>query len=288
MSDLDDSGFDISEITGRLELDEDADRLLGRRIIDLEGATGVPVGAGRSGSGAARYSSVTREIIAEREFRKMYYKVLFRQVQYGVYQGQPACLLVFDVQFHSSDHERHRFKSANIEVDFDDSTDVEVLEFGPQLVYGAIIEEQSRWHWEAGGNVSLSLGPASIELLHAQVGRDTDYPIRRMMRLQGSSRGIPQPHRVVWSLEERKQDGIPPIIESFVILARYPAGATFQARFLIRTSVGLSLYPRAWPFYSPRDDPVKFHESHPRGPSIDPDFDTLDLLSSAFPRKPNV
>jgi hypothetical protein len=113
-------------------------------LPDLEG-TFEPVEAPGDQLDAIRntHLEATREIITEQELRKTYYKLAFKQVQYGTYRGKPACVLVVEVDLRAPERGRHRFKGVSIEVEFLKSsaldTSVEVLKFAPETVYGRSI-----------------------------------------------------------------------------------------------------------------------------------------------------
>jgi len=121
-------------------------------LPDLEG-TFEPVEAPGDQLDAIRntHLEATREIITEQELRKTYYKLAFKQVQYGTYRGKPACVLVVEVDLRAPERGRHRFKGVSIEVEFLKSsaldTSVEVLKFAPETVYGRSITEHHSSNW---------------------------------------------------------------------------------------------------------------------------------------------
>ena len=104
--------------------------------------------------------SIFTEAIAEQQLRKTYWRVTFKRVQYGTYQGSPACLLVVNAKFAPEDRRRHRFTWARIKVQFfgDDGgkSPVQVVELAPEEAYGVTIPEVHTSHW------ALRLGYVSI------------------------------------------------------------------------------------------------------------------------------
>jgi hypothetical protein len=193
-------------------------------LSDLEG-TFEPVEASRDQLDAIQntHLEATREIITEQELRKTYYKLAFKQVQYGTYCGKPACVLV-----------------------------VEVLKFAPETVYGRSITEHHSSNWAIACVRLPHLQPQlclltcrsrskvwvnfpgvllTIDLFDAKLGHTVDYPVDLAARVVGSSRGHPKRNHVVWSLEERSQDGVPHRVPPVVIMVRYQSGERFKAKF---------------------------------------------------------
>ena len=91
------------------------------------------------------------EAIAEQQLRKTYWRVTFRRVQYGTYQGSPACLIVVDGKFAPEDRRRHRFTWARIKVqllsDGGGNSSVQVLKLAPERAYGVTIPEVHTSNW---------------------------------------------------------------------------------------------------------------------------------------------
>lgn len=89
-----------------------------------------------------------QKTIAEQGLRKTYWRITFRRVQYGFYQGSPVCLVVVDGKFHPEDRQRHRFSWARIGIKFSSNKDpVEVLKVVPERAYGITVPEKRNSSW---------------------------------------------------------------------------------------------------------------------------------------------
>lgn len=121
--------------------------------------------------------------------------------------------------------------------------------------------------------------PLTIDIFDIKVGHNVSYPIELAARMAGSSRGYPKRNRVVWTLDECSQDGVPRPVPSIAALIRYRSGMQFTAMIVLAADLGFSLNPRRWSVVAGKDDPVVFDENYPIGPAMDPNFDDLDLSS---------
>ncbi|KAK6352224.1 hypothetical protein TWF730_009054 [Orbilia blumenaviensis] len=234
--------------------------------------------------------SVTRDTITEVEISKTYLSARVAQVSYGTYKSRSAAIIVVDFVFHSSDHRRQRFKDAEIEIDFTqeggfgragdaNSTAVipiSVAQFAPKLIYGEKKAEDVTWGLDLSVGANLVAGPASLEIANSAVYRESKYSRDHKLIIEGSARGSGST-RLVWSIQERKHDGIPPqFTTAFMVF--HPRNLKFSAKMRVKASIGFSLDPRRWKIFLPNDDRMYFHNDHPKGPVMEEtDFDKLDF-----------
>ncbi|KAF3923003.1 hypothetical protein ABW20_dc0103550 [Dactylellina cionopaga] len=184
---------------------------------------------------------ITRDTVTELEISKTYLSARVSQVSYGTYQSRPAALIIMNFVFHSSDHKRQRFKEATIEIDFTqeglsragDATTTQVVpvsiaQFAPKLVHGEKKAEEVAWGLDLSIGANLIAGPTSLEVANTTVYRESKYSRDHKLLIEGSARGT-GPSRLVWSLQERKHDGIPPqFTTAFMVF--HPKGYRFSAR----------------------------------------------------------
>jgi hypothetical protein len=89
--------------------------------------------------------------IAEQQSRRNHWRLRWQHVQYGVFQGEPVCLMVIDGRFHAEDPKRHRFTWLRISVEFAGSGLVgepfEVKRYSPERAYGISVAEQRASSW---------------------------------------------------------------------------------------------------------------------------------------------
>ncbi|KAK6513705.1 hypothetical protein TWF506_008144 [Arthrobotrys conoides] len=234
--------------------------------------------------------SITRDTVTELEISKTYLSARVTQVSYGTYKSRPAAIIVLDFVFHSSDHRRQRFKDATIEIDFTQEgglgrvgdaettavVPVSIAQFAPRLIYGEKKAEEVTWGLDLSVGANLVAGPASLEIANSAVYRESKYSRDHRLVIEGSARGS-GPTRLVWSIQERKHDGIPPqFTTAFMVF--HPRGLKFSARMNVKASIGFSLDPRRWKIFLPNDDRMYFHDQHPKGPDVaDREFDKMDF-----------
>jgi hypothetical protein len=121
--------------------------------------------------------------------------------------------------------------------------------------------------------------PLTIDLFDSKLGHTVDYPVDLSARMVGSSRAHLKRNRVVWTLKERSQDGVPHQVPPVVIMVRYQSGKQFKAKFSLAAEVGFSLNPLRRSIAARKDDPVVFDEHETLSETIDSKFDNLDLMS---------
>lgn len=90
-----------------------------------------------------------QEAIAEQQLRKTYWRLSFERVQFGRYQGKPACLLVVEARFAPEDRKRHRFTKVRIGLEFEgeEKGDIEVQRFAPEWARGVTVPEIHTSNW---------------------------------------------------------------------------------------------------------------------------------------------
>ncbi|KAF3911117.1 hypothetical protein AA313_de0206912 [Arthrobotrys entomopaga] len=229
---------------------------------------------------------ITRDTITELEISKTYLSARVSRVSYGTYKARPAAIIVVDFVFHSSDHRRQRFKDATIEIDFTPEggtkggggqvIPVRIAQFAPKLIHGEKKAEDVTWGWDLSVGANLVAGPATLEIANSTVYRESKYSRDHKLVIEGSARGT-GPNRLVWSLQERKHDGIPPMFKT-AFMVFHPEGCKFSARMTVRASIGFSLDPRRWRIFLPNDDVMYFHDEHPKGPPLETvNFDGFDF-----------
>ena len=122
--------------------------------------------------------------------------------------------------------------------------------------------------------------PLSIDLLDVQYGHKKNYQIERTASMTGVAKGIPHLKKVLWSLNEAVQEGIPIRPPSLVALVTYKEGTPFKLKFEIEASIGPSVNPRRW--FAKPVKPIVLNEEMqliPPGNEIDSDFTSLDLMT---------
>ncbi|KAK6531941.1 hypothetical protein TWF694_003105 [Orbilia ellipsospora] len=246
-------------------------------------STDQPLALFPSPSRNTLHGEITRDTITELEISKTYLSARVSQVSYGTYKARPAAIIVVDFVFHSSDHRRQRFKDATIEIDFTQEgatggavTPVTIAQFAPKLIHGEKKAEDVTWGWDLSVGANLVAGPATLEIANSTVYRESKYSRDHKLVIEGSARGT-GPNRLVWSLQERKHDGIPPQFKT-AFMVFHPEGQKFSARMTVRASIGFSLDPRRWRLFLPNDDVMLFHDDHPKGPPIETvRFDEFDF-----------
>ena len=130
--------------------------------------------------------------------------------------------------------------------------------------------------------LSMSAGPVPINVEILEYGRTKTYRIDRTASMEGVNKFK---RKVLWSLNEANQEGIPLRVPSFVVLLTHKAHQTgrpfnFKLKFSIEASIGLSLNPQRWSVFAPRLEPVRLENTMqlvPLGKEIDSDFSSLEL-----------
>lgn len=97
-------------------------------------------------------NSFQYDSVFEQELRKSYLRLRITRLCYGKHGDQPACVMVLSPSFHSHDRKRHRFRSAELLVEFvrASPTDLEVLKIAPTLVLGKAVEGEKKSQWSLG------------------------------------------------------------------------------------------------------------------------------------------
>lgn len=216
-----------------------------------------------------------------------------KKLRFGTFEGEPACLVVFDMAFTTS-LRRSVYKSAMIGIAFDDCERAEcikngeidddltdevvharprVLKFEPSLFIGDRDrrENPARFRAEAGatglggfGSVRVS---AEQDAVHKSISEGYDK-ISAVLKDEDSALQI--------SIHDNKlvDRGM---IESFSvpIIVAYTPNRKFQAR--IRAEADLQWHGGVKPAFGRKDDPVLFDASHLRDETLDADLSTSDL-----------
>lgn len=130
---------------------------------------------------------------------------------------------------------------------------------------------------------SATIGPVNLKIFDFSINEEITYSTERMAKIRGILKGGP-PSRVVFSLEEGQQDGLPPHIPSLVLLVGYPQGKRFKATVAVQANIGFSLSPSWLRVRDDPDDELWFDDKVEKGPDIDRNFDNLDLESLYAPK----
>ncbi|KAL6717721.1 hypothetical protein ACLMJK_005636 [Lecanora helva] len=236
--------------------------------------------------GHLRESEPLDDGIAEQQLRKTYWRLSFKRVQFGEYQGRPACLVVVEIKFAPEDRKRHRFTKAQISLKFEgkEKKDVKVEGFAPEEVRGISVPETHTSNWVIKPKISVNAFPmpVSVDISGGEYGHRKTYQIDRIARMDGSPKGIPVKNQVQWNLNEASQEGIPPAPPSLVVLITYKKATSFNLRFTVNASIGRSLNPQRWAMFAKSLEPISLNEGMqliPCDNEVDSDFTCLDLQS---------
>ncbi|MCJ1484781.1 hypothetical protein MMC06_004954 [Schaereria dolodes] len=170
-----------------------------------------------------------------------YVSAHLQRVQHGIYRdlqklhADPDINVVFvalDFVLHPSDSQRHRFKSAVIDItvswsepSLQMSKEPKIIKFAPHLVYGSSSPESLKWIFNLAGSVGISQALANATLSPSG-GFEKDVTLHSMMKIQGSTRtneaGV-EDGKLVWSLEENasQKSGLPREF-TFALLIHHP------------------------------------------------------------------
>lgn len=143
-----------------------------------------------------------------------------------------------------------RFKNARIEAEFSavDSKDpLKILAWAPELAYGGLSKDQTRYIWEVSSKVGFSAYGGSVEAI-PRYSCETTVERGHRVVIQGSVLGN-NSNGVLWTAEESPISnngilGIPKVLRSALILEH--TDQHFQGKFTLHGGVGLTLSPKHW------------------------------------------
>lgn len=176
-----------------------------------------------------------------------------RSVNYGTWEGRPACLIAMRFFFRFS--ESNRFKSTEILVTFDSPSKTDrkygpiVRNFSPRKVYGQKNQENKSWHYDVGVEAALPSGPASITP-NISGGKESSFTREHHLEVIGkpwSSKDHLDFNQVVWTAHETKtqKHGIPDELNLAMVVEH---DGPFQAFVELEGKVAHNITLRAWPW----------------------------------------
>ncbi|KAJ9640190.1 hypothetical protein H2204_003415 [Knufia peltigerae] len=207
-----------------------------------------------------------RDLITAKESKNQYhFQARFAFAKYGTYHGADACLVVVRVSFQQ--RSSHRFKSAEIEMNFEDAANVDlnpheadidtthqpkVLDFEPKEFQGpttdALVQNSL--------SLSVQVSAPSIPVAVTPGGStSTTYVKKRRFKIHGIVEDDP-PSSLHWVIREDdiQKDGIPSEVKVAMIVT-YTPGRKFAARLRLRADVFL---PFLRPVCGLKDEPIFF------------------------------
>ncbi|KAK5118453.1 hypothetical protein LTR62_002967 [Meristemomyces frigidus] len=223
------------------------------------------------------HQNLPRDLITAAEKKNAYYQqVRFHRAKYGKYNGLDACLIVFKLSFQTL-RSTLRFKSAELEVEFDDAANLglnpyevdldttfrpRVLRHEPGYFKGPVSEVQG------SSTVKLDIpiqAPGGIVGITPGISRSRDTLRESAFEVHGVVKEDP-PSLVHWVMREDgiKDNGIRPELAVAIIVQYFPPRRFFaRVRFkadLFMTSLRpadlLSTFVK--PVCGLKDDPVFF------------------------------
>ena len=193
-----------------------------------------------------------QQLLEEGKLGRSEFSARLQRVTFGIFQGQPACLIVFLVDFCPGNRSWFRFRSATVEVGFqeeqlaidtsvDDERDYDgplVCKFYPELIRGHIRSIAETY------NFTVSAGlPPLISSPNLSAAWSTSKPKESAHLIHGRLMGDPAT-RVRWKISENEisKSGIYEQ-PKFAIIVRHPDQARFSMDLRIRatTLAGLSV-----------------------------------------------
>jgi hypothetical protein len=205
---------------------------------------------------------VNRALATQEHIGRTSYSAYLQHVQYGTYQGKPACLLGIDFSFRFPPKASSRFTYAEVEVTFekalnikdpllrstDASLDPVVANFAPKEILGLVKDRENKKSFEIEVPIVFQVPFGSAELL-AKWSRETTLTEEGRFELHGDLAQDDEhddgANSVAWDLAENKisKDGI---LRSFrgVVLLFYRPREAFWMHVSVKPVVSFSLDPR--------------------------------------------
>ncbi|KAF4332401.1 hypothetical protein FBEOM_13798 [Fusarium beomiforme] len=245
---------------------------------------------------------VNRSLATQEHIGKTSYNAYVQHVQYGTYQGKPACLIAIDFAFRFPPLEGSRFSSAEIEVTFekalniqnpsvrstDASLDPIVANFAPKTVIGQVKELESTKLFEIEVPVVFET-PFGSAGLTSRWSKETKVTEEGRMEIHGNLAQDDDhddgANSVTWDMTENpiSKEGI---LRSFrgALILFCRKNEAFWMRVSVKPVVKFSLDPRRLftkRLVGDKDDPVLLDGKTPRGSLSCLGYSAFD--SSAFP-----
>ena len=185
-----------------------------------------------------------QQLLEEGKLAQSEFSARLQRVTFGSFQGQQACLILFLVDFCPSNRSWFRFRSATVEVGFqeeqptiDTSMDNErgytgplIREFYPKLIRGHVRSIVETYNFSVSGSVP----PISTPSISA--GWSMSKPKESAFLIQGRLLGDPET-RVSWKVNENEvnKSGIYEQLK-FAIIVRHADQTRFSMALRIRTT----------------------------------------------------
>ncbi|KAE9362823.1 hypothetical protein N431DRAFT_450277 [Stipitochalara longipes BDJ] len=198
-----------------------------------------------------------RELVTEKEslWRRFYFHVRCHKPRFGVVDGAPACLIVFDHAFTAS-LTKSRFKRAKVEVVFEDSSVAfldpdddanddaiseaarfhpKVVAYEPRLWHG--VREKGEGSTQVQANLTAG-DPGGAVSTTAGITRQTPFVKDGSAKIQGVVKGRTS-SEVTWSIDENEMSSSGFVTDfSTPIIVQYTKGRKFAARVKVTALVG--------------------------------------------------
>lgn len=205
---------------------------------------------------------INRALATQEHIGRTSYSAYLRHVQYGTYQGKPACLLGVDFSFRFPTKAHSRFTSAEIEVTFEKAVDIKdpsirsndptldpiVANFAPKEILGLVKERDNKKSFEIEVPVVFQV-PFGSTGLSAKWSHETAVTEEGRSEVHGDfaqdDDHADGANSVTWDLTENpiKEDGILRSFRGVVLLLCNP-GEAFWMDVSVKPVVKFSLDPR--------------------------------------------
>ena len=246
-----------------------------RRDFDLDEA-GAELGQKNEGD-----QDFNRSKVHQRDLGDLSIVSTLSRVEYGSWDGKPACLITFSFSFDSGNVKTCRFTSARIIIEFTsrqaDSSDPIVVNFGPKRLLGQKTEEDRRWLYVGEFEAKANIGPFEVgpNLRAESEGSFTRTYMEVIKANKWGDKSHKYPNIVKYWLKEnkRQEGGIPAQLNATVVVTYE---GPFQAIVDVSSTAVFDLLARPWT----KDDPVLFEPGVEEGSPVcdnrDSEFSTLN------------
>jgi len=205
---------------------------------------------------------VNRALATQEHIGRTSYSAYVQHVQYGTYQGKPACLLAIDFSFRFPPKASSRFTYAEVEVTFEKALDMKnpllrstdasldpiVVNFAPKEILGVVKDRENKKSFGIEVPIVFQV-PFGSAGLSAKWSHETTLTEEGRFELHGDLAQDDEhddgANSVVWDLTENKisKDGILRSFRGVVLLFHRPREA-FWMHVSVKPVVSYSLDPR--------------------------------------------
>jgi hypothetical protein len=217
-----------------------------------------------------------RVIITEYELRNFHFQARYHApARFGIYKGQPACLVVIDFSFKKSGSTVSRYTHADISVSFEDGStallknpgNVEELDVDPKILRFEPVEYRgSKTSGEGSKTYGMSVNAAPGGAGGVTIGYSETIPTvkERYEKVNGDLRDFGT--GVNFSIEENTMTGSGIRSDwSAAMIIGYVPGRRFAARVTIKAYILYRMLPN--PVCGKGDDPVFFDDKKMTDPA---------------------